>query len=64
MLWHTLEWTKIVALESIKKINMNIIPIIIETLKELITDVILPISPIIILFIAYDIAEYKNGSKL
>ena len=64
MLWHTLAWTKIVALESIKKINMNIIPIIIETLKELITDVILPISPIIILFIAYDIAEYKNGSKL
>lgn len=43
---------------------MNIIPMIIETLKELITNVILPISPIIMLFIAYDIAEYKNGSKL
>ena len=43
---------------------MNIIPMIIEPLKELITDVILPISPIIMLFIAYGIAEYKNDSKL
>ena len=38
--------------------------IIIETLKELITDVILPISPIIMLFIAYDIMENKKDNKL
>jgi len=37
---------------------------IIQTLKALITDVILPISPIIMLFIAYDIAKYKNDKKL
>ena len=37
---------------------------IIQALKALITDVILPISPIIMLFVAYDIAEYKNDKKL
>lgn len=37
--------------------------IIIESLKELITDVILPISPIIMLFIAYDISEFKKDNK-
>ena len=36
---------------------------IIQALKALITDVILPISPIIMLFVAYDIAEYKRNKK-
>lgn len=36
---------------------------IIETLKELITNVILPISPIIMLFVAYDIMENKKDNK-
>ena len=36
---------------------------IINILKSLITDVILPISPIIMLFIAYDISEYKKDNK-
>lgn len=36
---------------------------IIETLKELITNVILPISPIIMLFIVYDIMENKKENK-
>lgn len=37
---------------------------IIQALKALITDVILPISPIIMLFVTYDIAKYKNDKKL
>lgn len=36
---------------------------IIQALKALITDVILPISPIIMLFIAYDISEFKKDNK-
>ena len=47
---------------KVKK-HMNIIPMIINSLKALITDVILPISPIIMLFIAYDISGYKNNNK-
>ena len=42
---------------------MNIISMIINTLKSLITDVILPISPIIMLFVAYDISEYKKDKR-
>lgn len=42
---------------------MNIISMIINTLKSLITYVMLPISPIIMLFIAYDISEFKKDNK-
>lgn len=36
---------------------------IIQALKALITDVILPISPIIMLFVAYDIMENKKDKR-
>ena len=39
------------------------IPMIINTLKSLITDVILPISPIIMLFIVYDIMDNKKDKR-
>lgn len=36
---------------------------IINSLKALITDVILPISPIIMLFVAYDIMDNKKDKR-